>query len=322
MSTNLPQTPLTRLLGIRLPIIQAGMVYCSGAKLAAAAANAGCLGVVGAGSMAPEVLDAQLHKLKGLTSAPVAVNLPLLYKRIDEQIDTALRHGIRIFITSAGSPSRYTTQLKSMGCLVVHVASHPKLALKCQDAGVDAVIIEGFEAGGHNGREELTTLVLLQQCRGLLSIPLVAAGGIASGAAIAAALMLGADGVQIGTLFAAAAESSAHKNFKDALVAADWSDTALQMKKLVPVRLLRNPFAEGVRQLEERGAAADELAAYLGKGRARAGMLEGDMDNGELEIGQAVSQVHSVRTTAEIVDALCDDYSRSVGLFMNRSPSL
>lgn len=318
MNPQLPQTPLTKLLGTRLPIIQAGMVYCSGARLAAAAANAGCLGVVGAGSMTPEVLATQLTKLAALTTSPVAVNFPLLYSRLDEQIDVALQHGIRIIITSAGSPERYTRKLQNQGCTVLHVTSHPQLALKCQDAGVDAVIVEGFEAGGHNGRSELTTLVLLQQCQGLVKIPVVAAGGIASGAAMAAALMLGADGVQIGTLFAATSESSAHDNFKQAIVAADWSSTMLQLKKLVPVRLLQNVFAEGARQLEDKGASREELATYLGKGRARAGMLEGDTQDGELEIGQVASQVQAVRSVADVVATLCNEYSESVSHFLKR----
>jgi enoyl-[acyl-carrier protein] reductase II len=314
----MPVTRMTTLLGTRLPIIQAGMVYCSGASLAAAAANAGCLGVIGAGSMNPEVLDQQLTKLSSLTNDPVAVNLPLLYPRIEEQIAIAQSHGIKVFITSAGSPAKFTRYLKDAGCVVLHVASNPRLALKCQDAGVDAVIIEGFEAGGHNGREELTTLVLLQQCQNILRIPLVAAGGIASGGAIASALLMGADAVQIGTLFAAAAESSAHINFKQAIISADWSQTLLQLKKLVPVRLLRNTFAETLHDLEERGATRDELSNYLGKGRARAGMLEGDLDNGELEIGQVVSQVHDILSVAEIVENLCSDYDRTVKTFLSR----
>lgn len=307
-----PSTRLTELLGIDKPIIQAGMVYVSGAKLAAAAAQSGCLGVVGAGSMAPELLASQLEKLKSLTSRPVAVNLPLLYARIEEQIDVALQQGIRIFITSAGSPSRFTQKLKDAGAIVMHVASHPALAQKCQDAGVDAVIVEGFEAGGHNGRDELTTLVLLQQCRGLLLIPLVAAGGIGSGAAIAAALALGADGVQIGTLFAASAESSAHDNFKRKMVEAQWSQTMLQLKALVPVRLLQNRFAEQVRELEQRCATKDELSRLLGKGRAKQGMLNGDLDEGELEIGQIVSQVASILPMSVIVESLRADYAQSV----------
>ncbi len=309
---QLPATRLTKLLGIEKPIIQAGMVYVSGAKLAAAAANSGCLGVVGAGSMSPDLLASQLTKLKSLTANPIAVNLPLLYSRVEEQIDLALQHGVRIFITSAGSPARFTPKLKAANATVMHVASHPLLALKCQDAGVDAVVIEGVEAGGHNGREELTTLVLLQQCRGLLSIPLVAAGGIGSGAAIAAALALGADGVQIGTLFAASAESSAHDNFKREMVAAQWSQTMLQLKTLVPVRLLRNQFAEKVREMEQRCASKDELAELLGKGRAKQGMLNGDMDEGELEIGQIVSQIDSILPMSAIVEGLCADYAQSV----------
>ena len=297
-------TALTKLFGIEYPIVQAGMVYMSGAKLAAASANAGCLGVLGAGSMDLNCLDTQLTKLFDLTDKPVAVNLPLLYSRVQEQAELCLKKGVRNFITSAGSPAKLTPLFKSEGCKVVHVTSHPVLARKCEIAGVDAVIVEGFEAGGHNGRDELTTLVLLQQCRSAVNLPLVAAGGIGSGAAILGAIALGASGVQIGTLFAATVESSGHANFKNALVEAGWSDTELLMKKTVPVRLLRNAFSQKIKELEDDGAGPDELNALLGKGRARLGMLEGNLEEGELEIGQIVSQISGVPTVAELVARL------------------
>ncbi len=320
---NFPQTPITQLFKTTHPIVQAGMVWVSGARLAAAAAESGCLGVLGAGSMKPEILKSQLEKLNRLTSRPVAVNIPLLYPQVEEQISLALKAGIRIFITSAGSPKKWTAHLKSEGCVVVHVTSHPELALKCEKAGVDAVIVEGFEAGGHNGREELTTLVLLQQCRGLLSIPVIAAGGIGTGHAVAAAFALGADGVQIGSRFAATQESSAHENFKKKICEAGWSETQLQMKPLVPVRLLNNHFAEEVREQERHCASREELATLLGKGRAKKGMLEGDLEEGELEIGQIVSQIKDLPPFEDCLKRIQQEYHDSLSnLFSStRCPS-
>lgn len=307
-----PQTRLCALLGVRYPIIQAGMIWVSGARLAAAAAEAGCLGVLGAGSMKPPLLREQLQKLRSLTDQPIAVNLPLLYDLVPEQIEVALSEGVRIFITSAGSPRTWTSTLKDKGCVVIHVASHPELALKCEAAGVDAVVLEGFEAGGHNGRDELTTLVLLQQCDGLLKIPVIAAGGIGSGASIAAALALGAEGVQIGTLFAATAESSAHPHFKERMCNAGYAETFLRLKSLVPVRLLKNSFADEVARHEGQCASSVELAALLGKGRARKGMHEGDLEQGELEIGQIVSQVKSTGTVDEVVQKLKAEFQHAL----------
>ena len=243
-ATIWPKNRICELFGIAHPIIQAGMIWVSGGKLAAAASTAGCLGIVCAGSMKPDVLRMHLQKAKSLTAKPLGVNIPLLYRDADQQIQTALDEGVRIFFTSAGSPKTFTPQLKKAGCTVVHVTSTPELARKCEDAGVDAVVLEGFEAGGHNGRDETITLVLLQQTFGKLSIPILAAGGIGSGAALAAAFALGAEGVQIGTLFAATAESSAHKNFKDAMIQAKNNSTFLRLKKLVPVRLLENDFSQ------------------------------------------------------------------------------
>ncbi len=289
------------LLQIEFPLIQAGMVWVSGHKLAVAAANSGILGVIGAGSMRLELLEAHIQKALAQTSRPLAVNVPLLYRHTEEQIQLALRLGIRIFITSAGSPRTYTTFLKKEGCTVLHVVSSPLLAKKCEDAGVDAVIAEGFEAGGHNGREELTSLVLIPQVREAVQIPVLAAGGFSTGASMAAAFALGAEGVQMGTRFVATQESSAHPNFKAAVLEASRYGTKLCMKKLVPVRLLCNPFYEKVHAIEERGGSAEELTALLGKGRAKEGMLEGNWEEGELEIGQVAALVRDLPFTADLV---------------------
>lgn len=294
---------------VRHPIVQGGMVWVSGGRLAAAVSEAGALGLVGAGSMKPDLLRQHIQKAKALTSQPFGVNVPLLYKDVRLQLEAALDEGVRIFFTSAGSPKTFTAWLKSHGAIVVHVASSPELAIKCQDAGVDAVVIEGFEAGGHNGRDELTSLVLLQQMSGRLSIPLIAAGGFGSGAAIGAALLLGADAVQMGTLFAATEESSAHPNFKQAMIDAGHSATHLRMKKLVPVRLLHNPFSENIRLAEEQCASAESLSQILGKGRAKAGMLDGNLAEGELEIGQIVSLVRHIPTCAQLIADLYQQFT-------------
>jgi enoyl-[acyl-carrier protein] reductase II len=303
-----PDDRLTRLFGIEHPIVQAGMVYNSGARLAAAASNAGCLGLLGAGSMRPELLREQIVKARGLTDKPFGVNLPLLYGHAREAMEVALEEGVRIFFTSAGSPKRAIGPLKEAGCTVVHVVASPELAVKCQDAGCDAVACEGFEAGGHNGREELTTLVLVPQCVEAVSIPVIAAGGIATGAQVAAALVLGAAGVQMGSRFAITAESSGHDDWKQAVVEAGAGDTRLVMKKHVPVRLLKNPFFDRVTQLEDDCASRDELIALLGTGRARRGMLEGDLVEGELEIGQVSGMIDDVPTVAALVDRLLAEY--------------
>lgn len=287
------------------------MVWVSGAKLAAAAANADCLGLVGVGSMQPELLKSQLEKAHTLTKKPFGVNIPLLYSKTEEQIKIALNAGVRIFFTSAGSPKAWTPILKKEGCTVVHVVSTPEFARKCEDAGVDAVVVEGFEAGGHNGRDELTTLVLLQQMQNKIKIPVIAAGGIGHGSAILAALALGAEGVQIGTAFAATKESSAHENFKHAMQKATFNSTFLRMKNLVPVRLLDNPFSRRVAEAEERCASKDELNTLLGKGRARDGMHYGDMDEGELEVGQIVSEVKEILSCSELVERFKKEYSEA-----------
>lgn len=303
---------ITDLFGIRLPIVQAGMVWVSGGKLAAAAADAGALGLIGAGSMQPELLGSHIRKAKSLTRQPIGVNIPLLYPKAKEQIDVALSEGVRIFFTSAGSPKTWTSYLKDQGCIVAHVTSSPELAQKCEAAGVDAVVAEGFEAGGHNGRDEITTMVLIPEVVAAVSVPVIAAGGIGTGQGIAAALALGAHGVQLGTRFAATQESSAHPNFKQAMVMADAGATMLAMKSLVPVRLLKNRFYEQVRQLEMRAATKEELASLLGKGRAKRGMFEGDLDEGELEIGQITGLVQDIPTVADLVARLEKEYEQAI----------
>jgi enoyl-[acyl-carrier protein] reductase II len=314
---------LLKLLPLKYPIIQAGMVWVSGGALAAASAEAGILGVVGAGSMAPELLDHHLKKALSLTSFPqrLAVNVPLLYEKTRQQLEVALLNNIRIFITSAGSPKTHTQWLKDQGAVVLHVCSSPELALKCESAGVDGVIAEGFEAGGHNGREELTTMVLIPQVRDAVKIPVVAAGGIGDGRGIAAALALGADGVQLGTRFVVTKESSAHENFKKAILQARPDSTMLMMKKHVPVRLLKNKFFEELRALEDEGASEEELVKHLGKGRARRGMLEGDIEQGELEIGQIASLIKNELSVAQVVENLVREYlearSRGEEIFSN-----
>lgn len=307
---NWPSTRVTELFGIDYPIIQAGMVWVSGAKLAAAASNAGCLGLIGAGSMKPELLKEHIKKAFTLTKKPFGVNVPLLYHGVEDQLQVALDEGVKIFFTSAGSPKKYTQFLRDKGCTVIHVTSTPELAKKCEDAGVHGIVIEGFEAGGHNGRDELTTLVLLQQTR--VKIPIIAAGGIGGGKAMAAAFALGADAVQMGTVFAGATESSAHIHFKKAMCDASFNSTFLRMRKTVPVRLLDNDFSRQVAVLEQSGASAEELQELLGKGRAKAGMLEGDLSKGELEIGQIVSEVKEVKPVKDIVSQIVAEYKETI----------
>ncbi|MBU8869402.1 MAG: nitronate monooxygenase [Gemmatimonadales bacterium] len=303
---------LCSLLGVDYPIIQGGMVYNSGAKLAAAVSEAGGLGLIGAGSMTPDLLGDQICKTRSLTDKPFGVNLPLLFSHARDAMDVALAEGVRIFFTSAGSPRRAIGPLKEAGCTVVHVVANPALAVKCQEAGCDAVVCEGFEAGGHNGREEITTMVLVPECVAAVDIPVIAAGGIATGAQMAAAIALGAEGVQIGSRFAATVESSGHENFKQAVVASGPGDTQLVLKSHVPVRLLQNRFRDEIQALEERGASSAELAEHLGTGRARSGMLEGDLDEGELEIGQVSGLIDDIPPVAEIMRRLLSGYEEAV----------
>lgn len=297
---------------IEKPIIQAGMIWCSGWELAAAVSEAGGLGLIGAGSMYPEILREHIRKCKLATSKPFGVNIPLLYPEIDKHMQIIMEEGVKIVFTSAGNPKTWTSLLKEKGITVVHVVSGLKFAVKCQDAGVDAIVAEGFEAGGHNGREETTTLVLIPAIRKAVTLPLIAAGGIGSGEQMAAAFALGAEAVQIGSRFVASIESSAHQNFKDAIVKAAEGDTSLRLKQLTPVRLLRNNFSDEVAEAEKRGAGTEELATILGRARAKKGMFEGDMEQGELEIGQVSANIHAIKPAAEIVEEIYHQFKTTL----------
>ena len=300
---------ITKLFGIKYPIIQAGMVWCSGWKLASAVSNAGGLGLIGSGSMHPDTFLEHVRKCKKATQKPFGVNVPLLYPELDEIINIILAEDVKIVFTSAGSPKKYTSHLKEKGITVVHVVSGAKFAMKCKEAGVDAVVAEGFEAGGHNGIDETTTMALIPRVRESVDLPLIAAGGIGTGASMLAAFALGADGVQVGTRFAAAEESSAHMDFKKMIVNADEGDTKLMMKKLIPVRLLRNKFYNEVEKAEMSCATADDLRNLLGKGRAKKGMFEGDMEEGELEIGQVSSLVKEIQPAGIIIEEMIKEYN-------------
>lgn len=299
---------ITQLFNIKYPIIQAGMVWCSGWRLASAVSNAGGLGIIGAGSMYPEVLRTHIRKCKQATAKSFAVNVPLLYPNVKEIMDILIVEGVKIVFTSAGNPATWTSFLKERGITVVHVIANTKFALKAQDCGVDAIVAEGFEAGGHNGREETTTMCLIPMVKAAVNIPVIAAGGIASGKSMLAAFALGADAVQIGSAFAVAEESSAHLNFKEKIISSVEGDTKLRMKKLVPVRLLKNEFADVVAQAEAEGANTEKLAAILGRARAKLGMFEGDMEQGELEIGQVSAMLKEIRPAAEILLEVWDEF--------------
>jgi len=296
------------LFGIEYPIIQAGMIWCSGWELASAVSNAGGLGILGAGSMYPEVLREQILKCQAATSKPFGVNLPLLYPDIEKHVQTIIELNVPIVFTSAGNPKTWTETFKKAGITVVHVVSSSKFAKKSEDAGVDAVVAEGFEAGGHNGREETTTLCLIPAVRDAVSIPVIAAGGIGSGKAMLAAMVLGADGVQIGSRFVATPESSAHQAFKERVIDANEGDTLLTLKESTPVRLLRNEFFNQVMEAYARDASNEELNEILGRGRAKKGMYEGDMVNGELEIGQVSSTIKEIKPAADIVKEIILEY--------------
>lgn len=302
------QNRITKLFNIKYPIIQAGMVWCSGWELASAVSNAGGLGIIGAGSMYPEVLKEHIVKYKKASNKPFAVNLPLLYPSIEEHIQTILEEKVPIVFTSAGNPKTWTNKLKENGITVVHVVSSVKFALKSEAAGVDAIVAEGFEAGGHNGREETTTLCLIPEVAEALKIPVIAAGGIGSGKAMLAAFALGAEAVQIGSRFVASLESSAHLNYKEKLLSTSEGDTELRLKSVTPVRLLKNSFYEEIKAAEERCASPDELREILGKGRAKKGMFEGELENGELEIGQVASQIKNILPAGEIVKELWEEF--------------
>ena len=304
-------TSSQQLFNIQYPIIQAGMVWCSGWRLASAVSNTGGLGLIGAGSMHPATLREHIQKCNAATQKPFGVNVPLLYPEIDKLISIILEEKVNIVFTSAGNPSTWTNKLKTEGITVVHVVSSSKFAKKSEQAGVDAVVAEGFEAGGHNGREETTTLCLIPAVRDAVSIPVIAAGGIATGAAMLAVEALGADGVQIGSLFAASVESSAHENFKNKVVSLNEGDTQLALKQITPVRLVKNEFFQQVDALEKRGATIDELKTMLGKGRAKKGIFEGDMIEGELEIGQASAGIKTVLSAEDIVKKLWNEYQQT-----------
>lgn len=305
---------INQLFNIKYPIIQGGMIWCSGWELASAVSNAGGLGLLGSGSMYPEVLRTHIKKCQQATNKPFGVNVPLLYPNIEEHIKIIIEEGVKIVFTSAGNPKTWTKHLKDQGITVVHVVSNVKFALKCQEARVDAIVAEGFEAGGHNGREETTTLVLIPQVKKAIHIPLIAAGGIASGQAMAAAMALGASGVQVGSRFVTTIESSAHLNFKNAIVAAKEGDTQLCLKQLTPVRLLKNEFYNQVQTLEHKAASVEELNHLLGKGRSKKGMFEGDMTEGELEIGQVAGDINAIVTAKEVIDQMIVEYNATIDL--------
>ena len=299
---------ITSLFSIDYPLIQAGMIWCSGWRLASAVSNAGGLGIIGSGSMYPEVLDDQIAKCKEATSKPFAVNLPMLYPNIEQHIDTIIKHKVPIVFTSAGNPKTWTQHLKSHGIIVVHVVSSVKFALKAQEAGVDAVVVEGFEAGGHNGRDETTTFCLVPMVKKEVTIPIIAAGGIGTGRGMLAALNLGADGVQIGSRFVATPESSAHENFKKVVLDAKEGDTMLTLKELTPVRLVKNQFYKQLEAAYEVCADDEKLKELLGRGRAKKGMFEGDLIEGELEIGQISGLIDKIIPAAEVVKEIIEEY--------------
>ena len=294
--------------GVRYPVVQAGMIWCSGWRLAAAVSEAGGLGVIGSGSMYPDVLREHVRKFKEASDKPFAVNVPMLYPDVEKHMATIMEERVPVVITSAGNPATWTKRLKEAGLTVVHVVSSVKFALRAQEAGVDAVVAEGFEAGGHNGREETTTFVLIPLVAQALAIPVIAAGGIATGSAMLAAQCLGADGVQIGSRFACAVESSAHEAFKHRVVEAREGDTTLTLKELAPVRLLHNPFYQQVREAYGACATVDELKTLLGRGRAKRGMFEGDLVEGELEIGQVSAAIDRIQPAAEILEDIMNGY--------------
>jgi|TARA_B110000305_G_C19465367_1_gene657480 enoyl-[acyl-carrier protein] reductase II len=302
---------ITELFNIKYPIIQAGMIWCSGWELASAVSNSGGLGIIGSGSMYPEVLDDHIEKCKDHTKNAFAVNLPMLYPNIEDHIATIIRHKVPIVFTSAGNPKTYTSLLQKEGIKVVHVVSSLKFALKAQAAGVDAIVAEGFEAGGHNGRDETTTLCLIPMVKEQINIPLIAAGGIASGRAMLACMVLGAEGVQIGSRFVASIESSAHANFKKAVLDAKEGDTQLTLKELTPVRLLKNDFYNHVQKAYEQGASKEALIELLGRGRAKKGMFEGDLTAGELEIGQIAGLMSEVLPAKKIIENLIEEFEEA-----------
>jgi enoyl-[acyl-carrier protein] reductase II len=313
------QNRITELFNIQYPIIQAGMIWCSGWELASAVSNAGGLGIIGAGSMYPEILLDHIKKCKTATDKPFAINLPLLYPDIDKHLKAIIDEGVKIVFTSAGNPATYTQLLKEHGITVVHVVSNEKFAKKAEACGVDAIVAEGFEAGGHNGREETTTLCLIPQIVNAVKIPVIAAGGIGTGRTMLAAIALGAEGVQIGSRFVLSQESSAHQNFKNAILQSTDGSTELSLKQLTPVRLLKNKFYEAVKQAEINCASKEELQELLGRGRAKKGMFEGDLIEGELEIGQISGYLKEIKPAAEIVEEIVSEYNSELKELENRT---
>ncbi|NBV14156.1 MAG: nitronate monooxygenase [Sphingobacteriia bacterium] len=307
---------ITKLFGIKYPIIQAGMIWCSGWELASSVSNAGGLGLIGSGSMYPEILREQIQKCKQNTQLPFGVNVPLLYPDIEKHMAIIAEEGVKIVFTSAGNPRTWTSWLKEKGITVVHVVSSVKFAIKCEAAGVDAIVAEGFEAGGHNGREEITTFCLLPQVKQAIKIPLIAAGGIGTGAGMLAAMVLGADGVQVGSRFVASVESSAHSNFKSAVITAEADSTQLMLKSLTPVRLLKNEFFNQILNLENSGGSKEQLSDLLGKGRAKKGMYEGNMEEGELEIGQISGLINDIIPAKEIVENIIEEFIQIKNSFL------
>ena len=302
------QNRITELFGIQYPIIQAGMIWNSGWRLASAVSNSGGLGIIGAGSMYPEVLGEHIIKCKKATDHPFGVNVPMLYPNLEEIIEIIIEEGVKIVFTSAGNPKIYTSKLKDNGITVVHVVSSVKFALKAQEAGVDAIVAEGFEAGGHNGRDETTTLTLIPMVKEQIKIPIIAAGGIATGRGMLAAMVLGADGVQVGSRFVASEESSAHRSFKDVVVNAKEGDTKLTLKELAPVRMIRNKFYEDIAELYKTGPSVEQLQELLGRARAKRGMFEGDLEEGELEIGQISGLIHEIKPAAIIIEEMMAEF--------------
>ena len=302
------QNRVTQLFGIKYPIIQAGMIWASGWRLASAVSNAGGLGLIGAGSMYPDVLREHIQKCKAATNKPFGVNVPLLYPAINELIEIIIEEKVSIVFTSAGDPKTWTSTLKKEGIIVVHVVSSSKFAQKAEEAGCDAVVAEGFEAGGHNGREETTTLVLIPLVRNTVKIPVIAAGGIATGRQMFASMVLGASGVQVGSRFVASNEASAHLNFKEKIIGLGEGDTMLSLKQLTPVRLIKNSFFEEIKKAEENCASIEELTIILGRARAKKGMFEGDLQNGELEIGQVSALINEIKPAAEIVKEIWTEF--------------
>ena len=299
---------INELFGIKYPIIQGGMIWCSGWELASAVSNAGGLGLIGSGSMYPDVLRSQIRKCKQETDKPFGVNIPLLYPNIDEHISIVIEEKVRVVFTSAGSPKKYTSILQKHGIKVVHVIASKKFALKSVEAGVDAVVAEGFEAGGHNGVEEITTMCLVPMLKNIIKIPIIAAGGIASGRSMLAAIALGADGVQIGSRFIASDESSAHINFKNRVIKSDEGETDLTLKEITPVRLIKNKFYHKIQDAYNNNANKDDLSVLLGRGRAKKGMFEGDIEEGELEVGQVSAMINQIMPVAEIIKEITDEY--------------